>query len=94
LIAGYTRIVFISPERKQRDAVTALIRAELADAPISVVGPEDVVTALDALGASPQSSESVVRGYKVKVTRQDVSPTEVSSRRSAVAAVIARSLRK
>ena len=89
--AGFARIILISPERKQRDAVAKLIRTEMADARIDVIGPEEVVTALDALGLQPQSTETVVRGHKVKMTRQDVSPGEALSRRNAVAAVIARS---
>ena len=56
------------------------------------IGPEDIVPALDALGGAPSTSESVVRGYKVKVTRQDLSPAEVANRRKAVAEVIARGL--
>lgn len=90
--AGFTHVLFISPEKKQRDKVAAVLRAELMGAPISVIGPEDIVTALDALGNAQGTSESVVRGYKVKVTRQDLSPQEVASRRKAVAEVIARGL--
>lgn len=48
---------------------------------------------LDSIEQSPQTSESEVRGYKVKVTRQNLSPDEVASRRAAVANVIARSLK-
>lgn len=92
--AGFTRILFVSPEKKQRDKVAALIRTELAGAPIDVIGPEDIVTALDALNTAPTTSESVVRGYKVKVTRQNLSPEEDLARRKAVAGVIARGVRR
>jgi hypothetical protein len=94
LAAGFARVLFVSPEKRQRERVIAMIRADLPGAPIDVIGPEDIVTALDALGAAPTPSESVVRGYKVKVTRQDLSPNDVIARRKAVAEVIARGLRK
>jgi hypothetical protein len=45
-------------------------------------------------GAStaPVTTESTVRGYKVKVTSQALSPADIAERRSAVAQVIAKSL--
>jgi len=94
LAAGFTRVLFISPEKRQREKVAAQLRKELADAPIDVIGPEDIVTALDALGAAPATTETVVRGYKVKVRRQDLSPEDVVARRKAIAEVIARGMRK
>lgn len=93
LSAGFTRVIFIAAEKRQRDKVAAMVRTSLADAPIDVIGPEDIVTALDALGEAPQARESVVRGYKVKVKRQDLSPGDVASKRRAVAEVIAKTMR-
>ncbi|MEX8518786.1 MAG: type IV secretory system conjugative DNA transfer family protein [Leptothrix sp. (in: b-proteobacteria)] len=94
LAAGFTRIFFISPEKKQRDKIAALLRKDLAGAPISVLAPEDIVTAIDALGIAPTGTESVVRGYKVKVTRQMLSPDDEVARRKAVAGVIARTIER
>lgn len=94
LAAGFTRVLFVSPEKKQRDKIAAMLRADMPTAPIDVIGPEDIVAALDAFGSAPRTSESVVRGYKVKVTRQDLSPEDVASRRSAIAGVIARGMKK
>ena len=48
--------------------------------------------ALDAFMAPPEQ-ETVVRGYKVKVSRTFVSDDEAGDRRAAVARVIAQSLR-
>lgn len=58
------------------------------------IGAEEIVAFLDGLDSGPAVTESTVRGYKVKVTRQAVSPEELAGRRSAIAEVIARSLVK
>ena len=94
LAAGFNRVLFISSEKRQRDKIAAMLRVDIPSAPIDVIGPEDIVTALDAFGSAPRISESVVRGYKVKVTRQELSPEDEASRRSAIAGVIARGMRK
>lgn len=93
LAAGCTRVFFISPEKKQREKVTAFISTSLPDAPIHVLAPEDIVPALDALGV-PQMIETTVRGYKVKVSRRKSSPEEDAERRKAIAGVIAKRLGK
>lgn len=93
--AGFTHLLFIAPEKKQREKVGALVRDDLPGVAIGVIGPEEIVTALDAFPvAQPAASESVVRGYKVKVTRREVSPEEEARRRSAIAGVIAKGVRK
>jgi hypothetical protein len=94
LSAGCTRVLFIAPEKKQRDRVRALVGKEMPGQPVSVIGPEEIVTELDSFGAVAQTTESVVRGYKVKVTRQQLSPEDETLRRKAVAGVIARTLGK
>jgi len=93
IAAGFTRVLFVSPERKQRDKMTAMIRSSFPTAPIDVLGPDDLVPALDAFGL-PEQSETTVRGYKIKVTRQALSAADEASRRRAIAGVIARSVRK
>ena len=54
--------------------------------------PEEIVSALDALDPGTIPTETTVRGYKVKVTRQTMSPEEVASRRQTVVEVIAKTL--
>lgn len=90
LLAGFTHVLFVSPDAKRRKALAK----RFADAvpPIRMSGPEDIVATLDALDPGPVTTETTVRGYKVKVTRQAMSPEAAASRRSAVAGVIAKSL--
>lgn len=92
--AGFSRVLFISSERKVREKVLAAVPEVAATVPVDVIGPEDIVTALDAFTPSDTVNESMVRGYKVKVRRQDLSPNDLAERRRAVAAVVARSVGK
>ena len=91
--AGFTHIVCISSEKKVRTHLTLVASTEFADRSVTIVSPEDVVTTLESFGA-PRAEETIVRGYKVKVTRQALSPGDASAKRSAVAAVVARALKK
>lgn len=92
LEAGFTRVLFVSPVAKRRREISK--RFADANPPVFVCGPEEIVTMLDALDPGSQTTETTVRGYKVKVTRQSMSPKDVASRRATVAGVIARTLGK
>jgi hypothetical protein len=91
LAAGCSRVFFVSPEKAQRAKVTKRIKEAMPGAPIDVLAPEGIVAALDALGVA-QPTETVVRGYKVKVSRKECSPEEDARRRKAIAGVIAKGL--
>lgn len=92
--AGFNRIIFVSSEKRVRTKVSEVVACELSGTQVSVIGPEDIVTALDAFGQQEQVSETLVRGIKVRVTRKALSPTEASSQQRAVAAVIAKSMKR
>jgi len=94
LAAGCARVFFVSPEKAQRAKVAKRIKEAMPGAPIEVLAPEEIVAALDALGMPAQPMESVVRGYKVKVSRKECSPEEEAWRRKAIAGVIAKGLGK
>jgi len=94
LASGFTRILFVSPDRKRREKIASWAKDHSNQTPIDVVSPEEIVPSLDQLDAGPASSETIVRGYKVKVTRQAITPADVAGRRAAIAQVIARSLGK
>jgi hypothetical protein len=55
--------------------------------------PESFVAYIDALGAPPQPTEQMVKGYKVRTVQQMLDPKEANARRQAIAGVIARSLK-
>lgn len=94
LCAGFTRVFFICSNKRRRDTVAKRIKEVATQTPIDFLSPEEICAALDSTVCAGSPAESTVRGYKVKVTRQSVSLSDVAERRSAVAGVIARSLRQ
>jgi Type IV secretion-system coupling protein DNA-binding domain len=88
---GFAHLLFITQEKRKRDAVARAAADVLGDCAFLALAPEDIVSALDALAAPPPAAESVVRGYTVRVSRQRITPEEALARRKAVARVIARS---
>jgi hypothetical protein len=67
--------------------------AEFRAHAVNVVSPDEVVAVLESLGAPAPTQETVVRGYKVKVSRQTLSPGDATAKRAAVAAVVAKTMR-
>jgi hypothetical protein len=90
--AGFSQIIAIVPDKRRREKFIRETK-DLTVVPLHVIGAEDLPTLLDDLN-TPMTTETTVRGYKVKVTRQAVSPEDVISRRAAMASVIARSIEK
>lgn len=90
--ASFTHVLFVSPDARRRRELAK----RFADSrpPVLVSSPEELVATIDAIDPGPVTTETTVRGYKVKVKRQTMLPEEVASRRSAVAAVVAKSLAK
>ncbi len=95
LAAGADHVVLVLSKTKGfaafRRAVLAGLTPEEADK-ISVLVPEDVPDALAMLAPPPEASESVVRGYKVRVAHTAVSPENAKARRTEVARILSRSL--
>jgi len=92
---SFTRIFAIAADTTRLRAIEALAREELsadALARIDFITPDEVLATLDALDLPPVE-ETVVKGYKVKVSRTLVSPAEAKERRAAVARIISKSMR-
>ncbi len=94
--AGYMEVLVVSTNARHLKSLARFIPENLDEAERSKVrfcSPEDFIEYLDQSTSTKSApTESTVRGYKVKVTRQALSPADVAERRSAVAQVIARSL--
>lgn len=94
LSGDYSHFVMVVPDTKRRETLRKKLAEALPDCSIAVLSPEEIVPYLENFRADEPPLEQTVRGYKVRVTRQRLSPEEVASRRSAVAEVIARSVSK
>lgn len=95
LRAGFHRIWAIAPDQKRRRAIKAAAEARLGSenvAKIEFLTPEDIVFYMDGL-AVPEPEETVVRGYKVKVTRRVLPPEEAAEKRATIARILAQSIR-
>lgn len=95
LAAGFTHVLAVATDMKRLRAVEKAVRAAVSEAQAAQViflTPDGVADALDAF-AAPAEEATVVRGYKVKVSRTFVSEDEAGDRRATVARVIAQSLR-
>ena len=85
---GFTRILFVSAEKKKRELVAGLAEELRGSCPLTALAPDDIVPTLDALAAPPTQAESVVRGYTVRVSRQQIRPEDAIAKRKAVAQVM------
>lgn len=94
LSAGFGQIWFVVPDKKRREKLEKAVAVEHSDSVIRCMASEDLVTAFDTFVPQETTTQKVVGGYKVKVTRRVVSYDELQKRQSAVAGVIARSLLK
>jgi hypothetical protein len=96
LSAGYEEVLVVTTNERHLKSLARFIPANLDDAvrdKVRYFSPEDLIEYLDqSVSTMPVTTENTVRGYKVKVTRQALSPADVAERRAAVAGVIARSL--
>ena len=90
---GFTRVLFVAKEKSKRERVAEFARKVMGDTQFDAIAPEDIVPTLDALATPLAPTESTVRGYTVRVSRQRLTPEDVAAKRKAVAQVIARSIR-
>lgn len=89
----FSHIIFVCKDKRRRDKVQKMLTsAQPEAATILFIGPDEVVGTLDRVDPTPQTTEGVVRGYKVKVSRQNLSANDIATRRLVIAEVIARSL--
>lgn len=91
----FSRVFAIAADTKRLKAIETAARARLSDEEMGCIDfltPEHVAAALDAF-AAPSEETSLVRGYRVKVSRTIIGADEAKDRRSAIARVIAQSMR-
>lgn len=95
LSAGYAEVLLVSTNARHLKSLARFIPENLDEAvrdKVQFLSPEGFIEYLDRGAASPVTTENVVRGYKVRVTHQTMTPEDLAERRRAVAQVIARSL--
>jgi len=93
--AGYTVVALICGSDRHLATLSKFIEENLDDSyrgKVRYVAPEAIPAFLDGLG-KPVSTEQVIRGYKVRTTKQGGDSSDAAARRRAITEVIARSLK-
>lgn len=96
LSAGFPRVALVLAKSKAthgrfQSALLAGLTPE-EQARVAILAPEDIPDYIAALSPAPAPSESVVKGWKVRVLRTPVSPEDAKERRDRLAKIVARSL--
>ncbi len=89
--AGFTRVWAVAQDARRLKAIRRAAEERLGPdlvANIEFLTTEEIVERLDDL-AVPETEETTVRGYKVKVSRKVVGVDEAAERRRAIARILA-----
>ncbi|MHB8581255.1 MAG: type IV secretory system conjugative DNA transfer family protein [Ignavibacteriaceae bacterium] len=97
--AGYQKILICTPEKKRIDSLKDLIFEKLEPAQIDnifLMQPEELSLFFEHMTKEEarQSTEKIVKGYRVKIEYNDISDAEKKQKREAIGGVIAQSLRR
>jgi hypothetical protein len=96
LAAGFDRIALVLAKTDRTQArYRENLLGGLSDderGRITLLAPEDVPDFLARLGEPPPTTETVVKGYRVRVSHAEVSPQDARDRRDRIAGLVARSL--
>lgn len=97
LSAGYHLVVECSTERKTLENIRKAVEQNLpekAQEKILIIEPEGLFLFLDKEIAKDASSETLIKGYRVKVEYDAVSENEMEKKRSDILQVVSESIRK
>lgn len=97
LAAGYQKVILVASSPKRLKTLKDKISAEIESAQLDKIRfflPEELVAYLNEQGAMKGSAEKTIRGYKVKVTHSPIDQAEQTSRKQAIAKVIAESVKR
>jgi hypothetical protein len=96
--AGFSRVALVlaksktTAKRYREEVVGALSDDERAR--LAILDPEDVPDFIASLAPATPPEDNIVRGYRVKVSRTEVSAEEAAARREALARLMADSMRR
>lgn len=90
---GFQHVLLISEDEGKRERLRNALVKEVALQEVRVCSPEELARFLDSLGGPDHSDERIVRGYKVRVKRQNQSPSDMATRRDTIGKIVTRSIR-
>ena len=97
LAARYDTVVSCQPDHKgilqlQKKAADVFSKEEMSK--IKFFSPENFFSYLDEITVASMETETMIKGYRVRVSYDAISPEDMEKKRQSVAKVIADSLRK
>jgi hypothetical protein len=95
LAAGFEHVAVVSSEKATLGRIRKIVRERLPEveqARIVFAQAEELFAFLEQLDSEPASTETTVRGYKVKVNYQRVASAEQISKRHGISRVVAKAL--
>ena len=97
--AGYQKILICTPEKKRIDSLKNLISEKIEPAQIDkifLMQPDELYLFFEQhiKEESRQSTEKIVKGYRVKLEYNDISDAEKKQKHETIGAVIANSLKR
>jgi hypothetical protein len=97
LAAGYTSIVSCVPESSEKDKMLSFFQKNLKGEEhqkIKVMLPEELFAWLDEHTVTPAATETTIKGYRINVNYDQISPSEMKQKRESIAKVVLQSLKK
>jgi hypothetical protein len=92
--AGYSMIVSLASEKKTLQKIQEEVQAHIPNATIHYFTPEELITYLDTQSAKEASTETRMKGYRVKVEYNTLSHEETKTKREGIMRTILQSIHK
>lgn len=93
LAGGFQHVILITPDDSKRKRLAKALGQDAALKAVRVCSPEELALFLDSLAQSDGPDERIVRGYKVRVKRQNQSASDMAARRDTIGKIVARSIK-
>ena len=97
LAAGYDNVVECSTNKKTLENIQKKIQQKLSEnhrSKVLIIEPDALFSYLDSEVDKEASTETRVKGYRVKVGYNAVSPDEANAKKDSIAKVVADSIKK
>ena len=93
LAGRFQHVILVTPDDGKRKRLAVALGQDEALKRVQVCSPEELALFLDSLSQPDQPDERIVRGYKVRVKRQNQSASDMAARRDTVGKIVTRSIK-
>lgn len=93
LAGGFQHVILVTPDDGKRKRLANALGQDEALNAVQVCSPEELALFLDSLAQPARPDDRIVRGYKVRVKRQNQSASDMAARRDTIGKIVARSIK-